>query len=224
MNLGDDFSLNGTNILWIILAVVIIVILYNNYSNKQNLEEFNSYMANTQAQLHLTDAQENINNNLQKIMYNDSAIKYKINELEKDHNDLKAFTVPDLPKCSYKTINGKLDKAEYPIKNTLIPNTSNMVPDARLPACPNMSVNSPYQSCVNPESNMCAQGVELKPYGYTFGDNQQEDNEFLNWVNNSKLPTPPHPQPIQHPHQQPIQPPHQQPIQPPQQLNHQLKC
>jgi hypothetical protein len=164
---------NWTNILWIVLIIVVIIIIYNNFCNRQNVENFNNLYQNTQLQKNLAYSQDAINYNLKKIIQNDNKIKTNISNLSKIN---EGYQVPNLQECSYKTINGFNDEdIKYPIKNNLIGDTTNIVPDAHLP---------------EPQSNMCSQGVELKPYGYSFGDNQQEDNEFLNWINDSKTSSP----------------------------------
>lgn len=178
---------NWSNILWVAIVVVVIIIIYNNFCNKQNMENFSNFAQSMNLQSNLIEKNQMLNNNLKKIIDNDKNINKNISYLNKQRENLKeqyeAFKIPNLPKCSYSKINGANDDGmKYAIKMN---NTTNMVPNIQMPACPNMPNNN-YNSCLPQGSNMCTQGVEMKPYGYSFGDNQQEDNEFLNWVSENQ--------------------------------------
>ena len=189
---------NWPNILWIVIIIVVIIIIYNNFCSRENIESFSNLAKNVSLQSNLSNNNAILNHNLNNILQNDNIINKNASNLmmkkrDFDEKNQDVYIIPNLPESSYEAINGpNNDEIKYPIK---INNTTNLLQNSKMtPSCPNM-VNNSFESCVPNGTNMCAQGVEMKPYGYSFNDNQQEDNEFLNWVSkseneNKNIPTP----------------------------------
>lgn len=80
---NKNVDLNSSNLLWIALIIICLVMLYNNYCDNNKMEGYNNMMQHTQEHLKIMAYNDDLlNHSMEKIVKNDHKIKNKMRGLD----------------------------------------------------------------------------------------------------------------------------------------------